>query len=233
VVVAGAAAMLLAAGYLAGYAATSDTVPREATVAGVALGGQPRAQAIATLRNETAGRARTPITVQANGRTFEVKPGDAGLRIDYGASVAQTGVGHSLSPRNIFHALTGGGAHPLVVVADPDLLNQATDAIAQQADQPATDATVAITAGAQPTVTVTQGVDGSSIDRPGLATALVQAYATGTTAVAPVVTAEPAISTAEAEAVADTFARLALAGPIRINAGSAHFDVTPAMIAKV
>ena len=58
----------------------------------------------------------------------EVSPSDAGLSVDYAASVELAGGGRSLDPRHIWRVLTGGSQTDAVVVTDQAKLDAAVAA---------------------------------------------------------------------------------------------------------
>ena len=107
---------MVAAAWVAGYLLAGDKVPRGTTVAGVAIGGLTEEEAVARLEDELGGRADRPIEVEVGGTISEVRPAEAGLSVDYTASVAEAGARRSWSPAWLWSYATGGDEMEPVVV---------------------------------------------------------------------------------------------------------------------
>ena len=93
--------LLLSGGYAAAYAAAGRDLPRGTTVEGVEIGGLPPAEAAATLEAVLGERADDAIRVEFDGRTLRVDFADAGISVDYEASVAAAGDGRSWRPAQL------------------------------------------------------------------------------------------------------------------------------------
>ncbi|MFD6860421.1 VanW family protein [Rhodococcus sp. NPDC060090] len=89
--VVGGVAAVLAVLYVADLAMSSGEVPRGVTVAGVEIGGESRGDAEATLREELGSRLDTPVAVTAGDTSGEIVPSEAGLAIDWDATLARVG----------------------------------------------------------------------------------------------------------------------------------------------
>ena len=116
--VGGALIVLVGAVYLVGYLMAGDKLPKDAEIAGIAVGGLSTEAAVEKLQAELGERAAAPIAVTAGDEKAEVSPSDAGLSVDYAASVELAGGGRSLDPRHIWRVLTGGSQTDAVVVTD-------------------------------------------------------------------------------------------------------------------
>lgn len=229
-IVAGAVVALVGAVYLAGYVMAGDKLPRDARVAGVAVGGLTTAQAAEKLETELADRAAAPIDVVVGDEEDEVSPAAAGLTVDYAASVELAGGGRSLDPRHIWQVLTGGSDTDPVVTTDAAKLSAAVDALAETMNRDPRDAKLSFDDGK---VVQTKGVDGVALDTAASAIAIEQAFlGTATTPIElPAQVSEPAITTAEVSELATSYAKPAVSGPVTVKAGAAgSFEVTPAMI---
>ena len=110
--------LLLAAGYAAAYFVAGDKVPRGTTVAGVEVGGMTQDQARTALEDGLADRVDRQITVVHDGQTTTITPADAGLSVDYAASVADAGGEESWSPDRLWTYFTGGDDRDAVVDVD-------------------------------------------------------------------------------------------------------------------
>jgi vancomycin resistance protein YoaR len=216
---------------VAGYLVAGDTLPRDAVVSGVPVGGLTPAQAQDTLEAELGPRAAAAVPVTAGSRTARVSPADAGLAVDYAASIRAAGGGRSLDPRQIVRVLTGGASTEAVVVSDPNRLSAAVQRLATEVDTAPKDAGLAFRDGGY---TVTEARAGVRLRQQDTAAALVAGFPGGGSPVAlPVDQADPGVTTEEAEQVRTGYAQPAVAAPVRVTAGGAgSFGLTPAMIAS-
>lgn len=229
-IVAATLVVLLGGVYLAGYFAAGDSVPRNATVGGIAIGGLSRDEAVAKLEAEYGPRADAPLTVRtAGGPEAELQPSQAGLAMDYAATVDDSGVGQSFAPAHIWRVLTGGGPVEPVASVDQAALGSAVEAMAAGMDREPVDATIAFEDGA---VKRTDSVDALKVDREAAARAIERAYLTTNAVDVKSTTTSPEITTEEVAEVATTWAEPAVSGPVRVETQGGAFDVTPKMIAS-
>ena len=228
--VAATVVVMVGALYAVAFLMAGDKLPRNAVISGVAVGGLSRTAAVDTLNRELGPRAAAPLDVVINGEPGRVAPADAGLEVDYAASVAAAGGGRSFDPRQIFRVLTGGSATEATVRVDETKLESAVADLAEEADQAPKDAALAYDgteveqSKAQPGVTVEQQAAASAIENGFLvATAPIDL---------PADVVEPDVTDDEAREVRRTVAEPAVSAPIRVKAGGAGtFTVSPAMIA--
>ena len=227
--VAGGALLLLGGVYLAGYALTGDNTPRNAAVAGVAIGGLSSEAAVEKLRSQLGPRLDRELTVTAGEQTLQTTASGLGLGIDYPATVVRAGAGRSWNPVQMVTVLTGGGDQQPVITRDQQKLNTAIAGLAERADTAPVDAGLAVKGVA---IVRSEGKSGVSIQQPQTADAVADGFATNTTVAAVVTQAEPEVTTAEADQVAEAVGKPALASPITVGTGSSgSFELTPAMIA--
>ena len=130
IVVSGLVLVLGVGGYLVGYFVAGDKLPKNAVVAGVAVGGLSPAEAEQKLTRQLGRRAAQPVLVNVNGTPTTIDPVRAGLGLDAAASVAQAGGGRSFDPRHIWRVLTGGSATDAVITAEPAKLDATVAALA-------------------------------------------------------------------------------------------------------
>lgn len=221
--------VLLAGGYAAGYALAGENLPRNTVIDGVQVGGMPAEAAEAKLRKELADRAAAPLKVVAGEVTLATTAADAGLDVDYEASVAQAGGARSYDPLTIINVLFGGRQVPAVVRVDEAKLNAVVAELAGKVDVDPVDAKLDYD-GLKPRVT--PGVDGLALQQDETADAIRAAFLRSTTVEATLTTAEPAITTAEADAVVTAVAAPAVAGPISVKAGKAGtMTIEPQIVA--
>ncbi|MDF2748474.1 MAG: hypothetical protein K0S98_2761, partial [Propionibacteriaceae bacterium] len=130
----GSLLLIVATLYAISYVMAGDKLPTKAVVAGVPVGGLTPQAAVVKLSDELGPEAAEPIKVTASGRSAQIKPVEAGLRIDYEQSIAAAGGGRSLDPRQIFTVLTGGSSTDAVIVVDQAKLTKATADLAAKWD---------------------------------------------------------------------------------------------------
>ncbi len=232
-------AVIVAAGvlYVVGYFMAGDKLPRNASIAGVAIGGLTKTEATERLRAELAPVAERPIPVIMGTEEpieDEVDPVAAGLTVDYEASVASAGVGRSFDPRLIWLVLTGGAAIDPVIAVDRALLQQAVAGLAEEHRSEPADARLSYD-GTE--VKLEPGTTGLAVIDAS-AGVLSQAFTEAKGRVGGPVALEvaetlPAITTKEAEQVAGEYAEPAVSGPITLKAGAAgSFTLSPEMLAE-
>ncbi|MDU0479116.1 peptidoglycan binding domain-containing protein [Staphylococcus chromogenes] len=88
---------LAVAAYVADFLLTRDHVPRGTTVAGVAIGNLPQEEAKAKLRQNLEPKATQPVVIEAGSRSASFAPQDAGLVVDWDATIESAGT-PSLNP---------------------------------------------------------------------------------------------------------------------------------------
>lgn len=228
---AGGVVLLLAIGlYLVGFFVTGDRVPRDVTVAGVAIGGLGRDDAIAKLQSELQPRLGAEITVTADDQQATIKGAESGIGLDYAATVDEAGIGKSPDPRRIWTVLTGGGAVQPVITTDQQQLDRQLDRLQQQFGKKPVDAEVkrdGIGYTAEP-MTVGREVDRAQAQQRLLS----QILQPGAIAI-PVREIEPEITDAEAEQLITEQLEPALAGPVTVDTdGNGNFKVWPDKIRR-
>lgn len=229
--VAGGIVVLVGGTYVGGYAFAGDSVPRSAKVAGVDVGGMDRAEAIGTLEEQLGPRTTTAITLTIGDDVeVPVTPADAGLSINYEASVDATGVGRSWRPDHIWKVLVGGGETAPVVEVDRAAMDTTAAAVADQGRREARNA--AMWYNDEAVAEIEPGLTDRTVAPEAVEAALVGAYVTADTAAVETQETDPDITTAEVEKLKQDWADPAVSGPVKVSAGDAGtFEVTPAMIA--
>src|SRR5262245_12815433 len=91
--------------YIIAAVAAGSGVPRGTSVLGVDIGGMSKTKAIETLRAELPARLPARIQVSAAEKQVGVDTADAGLAVDYTATVSAAGTS-SLNPFTIIRSLT-------------------------------------------------------------------------------------------------------------------------------
>ena len=216
--------------YGVGYLMAGDKLPKNARVAGIAVGGLDRSAAVAKVTEQLSPQAERPILVDVHGKQDAVAPAAAGLTIDYTASVNRAGGGRSLDPRQIWGVLTGGTDVGPVIRVEQGKLRQAVDQLAERHDRKPRDAALAYR-GAR--IKQTKARTGVAVQRDQATTAVRKGYLGDGAVTIPVRVTEPSITAEELTQVVDSFAAPAVSAPVEVSAGRAgSFLVTPKMIGR-
>ena len=219
----------LAAGYLGGHFLAGDKLPTNASIAGTGVGGLNPAAAEQKLRTELAERSSQQLSIVAGSQTLKVAPAEAGLAVDYAASIAQAGGGSSWNPASIITVLFGGAAHPAVLAVDQAKLDAALTSLAEKVDEAPVEAEVSYS-GLKPVRS--EGADGVALDRAATAAAVRETFLNGTRVTAVVGAPEPQVTTSEADEVVAGIAAIAVSGPVKVAVGDkGTIEVVPAAIA--
>ncbi|GEP34866.1 vanomycin resistance protein VanB [Nocardioides szechwanensis] len=222
--------LLVAGGYTAAYLSAGDKVPRGATVAGVEIGGRTPEGAASALEAGLADRADAPINVKVDGSTESVSPEEAGLSVDYAASVEQAGGEQSWEPTRLWDYYTGGDDLDAVVDVDEDAMEALVKRLAGDLGTEPTDGAVAFRNGE---IVVTDPVAGDAIDPDEARDALVAAYLSDDDAELTLSPSQPEIDDADVQAALDDFANPALSGPVTLVFGDSRIRLQPREFAPV
>lgn len=218
-------------GWVAAYAGANGKVPRGTHVAGVEIGGLSRAEAIGALARGLQARGEKPIVVTAGTVTLEVAPRDAGLFIDPTATVDQVLGNRSWDPRALWHYYTGGDEiTPAIRVNHADL-DEALEAIDEQAGQPARNAGISL-AGGQ--ITLTEPQNGARLDIDRSREVMVAAYTAGQTSVRlPLVLEAPQLDEDDLRHALETIANPALSAPVTLKFAGSDVVLQPRQYADL
>jgi vancomycin resistance protein YoaR len=221
--------LLLGGLYAAGYALTSDRVPREASVAGVDIGGLRPPQARRELTRELVPRTREPIVVRDGSRTFRVDPQDAGFFLDVPETVSTAGGGRSLDPRRMIEVLTGGEDVEPVVRVDDEALDAVVSEIAGKVAREPVGGAVRFTGSRALPV---YPLPGRALDEEATKAALRSAFlAEDRTVDLPVEQVPPVLGDSDINQAMRQFARPAMSGGVTIKArGAGSARLSPARI---
>ena len=212
--------------YAAAYVAAGDKVPRGTSIAGVDIGGLTPADAERRLRDGLADRGDRPIAVIVEDKTATLSPAEAGLSVDYPATVAAAGGGRSWSPGRLWEYWTGGGEKDAVVEVDRTAFDAALETLADEVGTAAVDGAVAFRDGQ---IEVTDPAPGTGFDPEATEEALLDSYlAAGDDAVElePTVV-QPEIGEEQVQRALDTFANPAMSGPVTLVFGDSPVELRP------
>lgn len=224
--------LVMAAGsWVTAYAGANGKVPRGTTVAGVDIGGRDRAAAIGALAHGLELQGRQPITVSVGTVTAQVAPVDAGLTVDYAATVARALGPRSWDPRHLWGYYTGGDPLTPVLSVDHGKMEALLGALDQQAGQPARDAGISLTGGQ---IALTEPQNGVQVDHERAAEALVDAYTEGLTSVRlPLLLTQPDVDDADLATALDTIANPAVSGPVTLAFAGSQVTLQPRQYADL
>ena len=104
--------------YVAAHYVAGDKVPRGTTVSGVRIGGHPQDEAAQRLQAGLADKVARDIATTIEGTAVAIDPAEAGLHVDYDASVAEAGGEASWDPVRLWNYFTGGDTFEAEVVVD-------------------------------------------------------------------------------------------------------------------
>ena len=224
--------LLAGAAYGALYLAAGDKVPRGTTVAGVDIGGRTPADAEAALRTGLGDRVDRPITVAADGERSTIDPGEAGLSVDYSASVADAGGGRSWSPGRLWDYWTGGDDLDPVVAVDDAAFAATVDRLAEDVGTPPVDGDVRFRDGK---VAVTDPATGEEIHPEAARLAITTAYTAedATDVELELRPADPEVDAADLQEALESFANPAMSGPVTLVFGDSPVRLDPVDFGKV
>lgn len=218
-------ALLVGGGWAGAYAFAGDKLPNGTSVAGVPIGGLTPAAARERLRDRLGPRVAQPVTVTAGDARAEVEPADAGITVDYDATVDEAGAARSWDPRDLWNHYTGGGKVDPVVEVDETAFDKAKAALDKTLGTPAKDGTVTL---GREGVQTTQAVTGSEIDADALREGLVDAVdGTSRTLDLELTDVRPDIDDADVQQAVETFANPAMSGPVTLVFGKSPVVLRP------
>jgi hypothetical protein len=223
-------AMLAGLLYVVAYLGAGDKVPVGTRIGGVDVGGHSPGAAVDVLRGGLADRAHTPFTVTIGSRTQQVRPQDAGLSVDYVASVQQATEGRGWSPSRLWSYYTGGERLDPVVNLDQLTLGKLLKRLDETDGRAPTDGRVRF---GHDGFSVRQPRSGLSIDPKAAAGAFWNAFLSDEPQVAlPMTPTSPTIDTTAVRRFVRRFANRALSGPVQLRFGSTTLRLQPSSYSR-
>ena len=217
------------------FAGSAEKLPEGATVAGLSVGGLTSAEAVRRLEQRYADLRRTPVVFTAGPRTFEVRPNEVVLDVDWKAAVETARrQGDGFAPlrglRRIGHRFFGGDITP-PARADDALLSHKLNVLTRRIDRRERQASIRFR-GLQPEIV--RGSTGRKLDRERAARVMMSALvAFDRTPVAlPVQITQPDV-TAVALAPALEQTRTAVSAPVRLVRGQTRWRLPRWRISKL
>ncbi|MDO4783994.1 MAG: VanW family protein [Propionibacteriaceae bacterium] len=214
--------------YGVAWAAAGDKVPQGTVVQGIDLTGLSPEQARERLESELSARAAAGITLADGGRSVQLTPQEAGLGIDYEATMKRVG-GRTFNPADIWRTLFGGGEVAIAVDIDEAKLRAALEAAAPTFASEAKPAAVAYD-GIE--VVRTESSPQSALKVEETIAVVKEGWQNLHGSVVPALEkTEPSITTADADAIIESYAKPAVSGPVEAVTGHGTVTITPQMIA--
>jgi vancomycin resistance protein YoaR len=218
-----------------GFAGSPEKLPEGATVAGLSVGGLTSGEAVRLLEERYAEVMREPVTFTAGPRTFDIRPNEVILDVDWQAAVETARrQGDGFAPirglRRIGHRFFGGDITPPAHAQDA-LLSHKLQVLTRQIDRRERQAAVRFR-GLRPQIV--RGSTGRSLETDPAARVIVSALvAFDRTPVAlPVQITQPDVTAADlAPALAQ--ARTAVSAPIRLVRGPTRWRLPRWRIAEL
>ncbi|MBZ5735093.1 VanW family protein [Nocardioides sp. TRM66260-LWL] len=224
--------LLVGGGYAAAHALAGDRLPRDTRIAGIGVGGLAPDEARARLQDGLAARVATPLAVRVDGRQREVDPADAGLSVDYAASVAAAQRPTGWSPRSLWSHFTDRQRLDPVVRVDAARMRSFLDGLSERDGEEPRDAQVRFTATG---VETTAPRPGRAIDVEAARNALEAAFLADPPApidLSATVT-DPDIDAADLQRALDEFANPAMSAAITLRLGRTDVELRPSQYASV
>ncbi len=228
----GALALVLAAGYVAGWFMTGRTIPRNTTIARIDVGSMTPSQAQQALAKGIADRRDEPIEARYRSTSIEFLPAEFDFKVDVAESVRQAGGQRSWSPRAIWAVVAGGSDHPPVFTVNDGALKAAVDQHSAKIDVPVLEPRITFVKSEpqlqQPRV-------GDIVDRLAFARAIKGAYLMTSSPVSiPVERVRPEGTTEDLNAAVRDIATPAISGPVKLTVSGKSVDLpvatwTPAL----
>ena len=223
----GFGALVLA--YLIALIGAGNGVPNDTRVLGIDIGGMSASQAEQRLREEVPGRLADTLTVTAGDDQFRLDPAEAGLSIDYRATVEAAGrVG--INPFTLIGGMLGEHRVDPVVDVNDAALAPAVLAMARETDVKPREGSIRFEAGEAIPV---KPRDGSAIDQAATKARIETVFGQGAATVAAVVAvSKPTIGAAEVARAMDELAKPAVSGPVTVSVAGHQVQVGPVTLAK-
>ncbi|WP_127573529.1 VanW family protein [Georgenia faecalis] len=217
--------VLLVAAYAAATWYVGDRVPRGTTVAGVAIGGLPAAEARERLESALGDAVSAPIPVVLGENETTIDPAEAAFTFDAAATVDEL-TGFSFDPRSLLRHLTGGREHVPVTTVDRDALTAALERVDGVVGVAPVEGAIALVDGA---AEVTEPVPGTAVDVPAAVDLLAEDWLTGPHPVPLPSTEVPPVVGPEAVEAARTDLAAPLTGaPVSVLVDDRLVELTPA-----
>ncbi|MBL0749726.1 VanW family protein [Nocardioides baculatus] len=213
--------------YVAAHYVAGDKVPRNTTVSGVRIGGHPQAEAAQRLEAGLADKVNRDIATTIEGTPVAIVPAEAGLAVDYEASVAEAGGEESWDPVRLWNYFTGGDTFEAEVIVDDTAFQTYLTGLDEQHGATARDGAVSFDG---ERVVVKKARTGAALDPADTLAALRTAFLADEPGDVALEMADvaPAIDAGDVEEALDGFASPAVAAPVTLSFEGSAVKVFPA-----
>jgi vancomycin resistance protein YoaR len=213
--------------YVAAHYVAGDKVPRGTTVSGVRIGGHSQGEAAEVLRAGLADKVARDIETTVEGQQVAIDPAEAGLGVDYDASVAEAGGEESWDPVRLWNYFTGGDDTEAEVTVDEPTYNAYLARLDEQHGATARDGAVAFDG---ERIETTEPQTGAALDPADTLAALESAFLADTPdeVALEMATVQPAIDASDVQEALDGFASPAVAAPVTLGFEGSTVKVFPA-----
>ena len=213
--------------YVAAHYIAGDKVARNTTVSGVRIGGHPQGEAARVLRAGLADKVARDIATTVEGTPVAIDPAEAGLGVDYDASVAEAGGEESWDPVRLWNYFTGGDTFEAETTVDDGAFAAYLAGLNEQFGTPARDGAVAFEGNR---VDTTRARTGAALDPADTLAALQAAFLEDgpSTVALEMSDVVPAIDESDVQEALDTFASPAVAAPVTLSFQGSNVKVLPA-----
>jgi vancomycin resistance protein YoaR len=206
---------------------SNGEVPRGVTVAGVDVGGESQADAEQILRDKIEPRLREPVELRAGDVDLTVNPADAGLTIDWDATLAQAGT-QPLNPITRLTSLFSTREVGVTTTTDDKKLAAAVEGLRPKIDREPAEGTVRFE-GVTPVAVEPKA--GQKLDGAGAEKALLDGWASGEKIELPVAVTKVKTTAEGVRKAVDEIAKPAVAGPVVIHGEGKDAKLEPEAIA--
>jgi vancomycin resistance protein YoaR len=206
---------------------SNGEVPRGVTVAGVDVGGVSHTDAEQRLRDQIEPRLREAVKLRAGDVDASVNPADAGLTIDWDATLAQAG-DQPLNPITRLTSLFSTREVGVATTTDDKKLAAAVETLRPQIDREPAEGTVTFD-GVTPVAVDPK--PGQKLDAAGAQDALINGWASGKRITLPVAVTEVKTTAEGVRKAVDEIAKPAVAGPVVVRGEGKDATLEPAAIA--
>ncbi|MCW2758004.1 MAG: VanW family protein, partial [Nocardioidaceae bacterium] len=220
---------MLVGGYLAIALLSGGTLPKGASVAGVAIGDLTPQAAESKVRTDLADRASAAVTITGGPVTSTVDPRAAGLSLDVPESVRRAAGGGRFAPARVWREFSGGHDVDAVATSSPKKLDVQVARVAAEIRKPVVEGAIGFDRGKPVPVTPENGRGVSTSD---VRQAVLHGFLRKTPVPVDVEVLEPKIGAdAVAEAMA-TYAVPATSGPVELVLGDDDVVAPPDLFTK-
>ncbi|QWF78282.1 VanW family protein [Amycolatopsis sp. CA-230715] len=227
-IIGGAAFGVLVVLYGIDLLATKDSVPRGVTVAGVDVGGLDRSFAETRLRTQIEPRLTQAVHVRAGDAETTLNPNQAGLKLDWAATLDQAG-SQPLNPFTRIASFFSTREVGVVTTGDQARLGTAMDKVREDVDRAPVEGTVKFDGTTPVAVDPKQG---QKLDVTAATTKVLAEWASGKPLELPVALTPVRTSPEAVRAALDGIAKPAMAGPVLVKGEGKDATVGQEVIAS-